>query len=251
MASIYKNSLGITVVEKGESIYTFQLGASVYSVDGSETISIKPSGNESALLLLSFDQLDVASRYGAGNLTELIRYFANNNFFSLVMSCDGTSDAGSGFIDYNDASTSETPVNLLADEWTTIPNDGQGAFSNRLFKPSNVTELLDVSTGAIDASELSLGNVLLIRNDYIVTPSINNSLLEFRYSLGTGGGSYTLSQQVDRLDSGAGAPYRKALSIHKIYLGDNNTKDNPIVLQVKLSSSGTLVNNGTVISVIK
>ena len=35
-----------------------------------------------------------------------------------------------GFIDYNDTSTGTTPVALVADTWTTIPNDGLGAFSN-------------------------------------------------------------------------------------------------------------------------
>ena len=34
-----------------------------------------------------------------------------------------------GFIDYNDTTGI---VNLVADTWTTIPNNGQGAFSNRL-----------------------------------------------------------------------------------------------------------------------
>jgi len=40
-----------------------------------------------------------------------------------------------GFIDYNDTSTSATPITLVADTWTTIPNDGLGAFSNDSYKP--------------------------------------------------------------------------------------------------------------------
>ena len=34
-------------------------------------------------------------------------------------------------------------------------------------------------------------------------------------------------------------------------MGDTNTRDNPITLQVKLTSGGTLVNAGTVIQVIR
>ena len=156
-----------------------------------------------------------------------------------------------GFIDYNDTSTTSSPLVLSGGVWTTIPNDGLGVASNDTYPPSGVTELMDVSSGAIDATELSLGDTMIIRNDYLVTPGTNNTLLEFRYSLGTGGGVYTLEKIIGRLDSGSGQPYRFSLSTDLIYMGDLNTKDSPIILQAKLSANGTLVNNGTVIQVIK
>jgi len=156
-----------------------------------------------------------------------------------------------GFADYNDASTAGTPIALVADTWTTIPNDGAGAFTNLSYLPSGVTALMDTSTGAIDVSELSLGDVVLIRNDYTVTPATNNASLSFRYQLGTGGGSYTLEKRVGRLDEGSGIGYRQSLNVDKIYMGDANTRDNPIVLQVKLSTTGTLVNAGSAISVVR
>ena len=86
-----------------------------------------------------------------------------------------------GFIDYNDTSTTTTPLTLLNDVWTNIPNDGLGAFTNKTYAPTGVTELMDTSTGAIDTSELVLGDTILIRNDFQVTPSTNNALLELRY----------------------------------------------------------------------
>ena len=157
-----------------------------------------------------------------------------------------------GFMDYNDTSTSSTPITLVADTWTTIPNDGLGAFTNKTYKPNgNVTELMDTSTGAIDPTGLNLGDILLIRNDFAVTPSTNNASLQFRYQLGTGAGLYTLEKRLGRLDEGSGIPYRESISVDKIYMGDTNTRDNPITLQVKLSTSGTLVNAGTAISVVR
>ena len=153
-----------------------------------------------------------------------------------------------GFIDYNDTTGN---VVLTSGVWTNIPNDGAGAFSNSTYKPNGVNELLDVSTGAIDCSDLDLGDTILIRNDFTVNPNTNNSLLEFRYSLGQSTGSYVLSTNLGRLDDGSGKPYRFALKPDLIYMGDTNTKDNPIVLQVRLSSSGILTNAGTVIQVIK
>ena len=189
-----------------------------------------------------------------GNMYELLEHTIGSAVISSLTSAQKVlilKSSNTGFMDYNDSATSTTPINLLADTWTTITNDGAGAFTNKTYKPANVTDLMDVTTGAIDPTELSLGDVILIRNDYQVTPSVNNALLEFRYSLGDGLDSYTLSQQVGRLDSGAGTPYRKALAADKIYMGDSNTKDNPIFLQVKLSVAGTLINNGTVITVLK
>jgi len=36
-----------------------------------------------------------------------------------------------------------------------------------------------------------------------------------------------------------------------IYMGDLNTKDNPIILQLKLSTNGSAVNAGSSIGVVK
>ena len=163
-------------------------------------------------------------------------------------------DAGflGGFMDYNDTSTGTAPITLIADTWTTIPNDGLGAFTNKTYKPDgNVTELMDTSVGAIDPTGLNLGDAVLIRNDFTVTPNTNNASLEFRYSLGAGAGSYTLQKRLGRLDEGSGLGYRFSLTPDLVYMGDSNTVDNPITLQVKLSSLGSLVNAGTVIQVVR
>ena len=156
-----------------------------------------------------------------------------------------------GFADYNDSATSSTPITLLANTWTTITNDGLGAFTNLNSLPFGVTSLLDTSTGYIDPTELDIGDSLVIRNDYTVTPKVNNSLLKFRYELGTGNGLYQLQTIVGRLDSGSGVGYRLALKPDFIYMGDSNTRDNYIKIQVNLENDGTLVNAGSVIQVVK
>lgn len=155
-----------------------------------------------------------------------------------------------GFIDYNDTSTASSPVVLSSGVWTTVPNDGLGAFSNDGSPPDYVTELMDVSTGAIDPTELFIGDELFIRNDFTVTPSTNNANLEFRYTLGAGAGAYVLQKRLGRLDDGSGIGYRFSLGVDKIYMGDENTRGNAIGLQVKLSTDGTLVNAGSVITVV-
>lgn len=156
--------------------------------------------------------------------------------------------SGSGFIDYNNTDTGTT---LVADTWTALPNDGLGSFSNSSYPPNSVTYLMDTSVGKFDFSELSLGDTALIRNDYTVTPSTNNALLELRYTLGTGVGAYTLQKVVQRLDDGSGKGYRFSLTPDLIYMGDTNTKDNLVGLEIKLSTNGTVDNAGSVIQVIK
>jgi hypothetical protein len=156
-----------------------------------------------------------------------------------------------GFIDYNDTSTSTTAVTLVADTWTTVPNDGLGSFTNKNYPPRGVSELMNTSTGAFDFSELELGDTVLIRNDITVTPNVNNASLELRYQLGTGGGLYYLQKRLGRLDEGSGIGYRISLEPDLIYMGDANTRDNEGVLQVKLTSAGSFVNAGCAIQVIK
>ena len=165
----------------------------------------------------------------------------NNNFTEVY-------NFTNGFIDYNDTTGI---INLTANTWTDIPNDGLGAFTNKTYAPIGVTEFMDVSTGYIDTTELELGDTIIIRNDYKINPNTNNALLEFRYELGTGAATYTLEKIVGRLDAGSGQDYRFNLNTDLIYMGDLNTRDNPIKLQVKLSTNGTLLNAGSVIQLIR
>ena len=153
-----------------------------------------------------------------------------------------------GFIDYNDTTGA---FSITADTWTDLPNDGLGAFTNKNYPPTGVTELMDTSTGYIDVTELDLGDNILIRNDYTINPNTNNAQLKFRYELGNGGGTYTLEKIIGRLDSGSGQDYRFSLTPDLIYMGDTNTRDNPIKIQVYCTSNATVTNAGTVITVVK
>lgn len=167
-----------------------------------------------------------------------------------ALATEGALGAHLGFADYNDTSSAATPVTLVEDVWTTLPNDGLGTFSQEEL-PNGVTTLLDPSTGALDISELSKYSDLIIRPDFTVTPNSNNAALDFRFLLGDGLGEYTLPTSLGRLDTGAGIAYRRSTIAHYIYAGDANTIDNPIYLQVRLSASGTVVNAGMAIKVYK
>ena len=156
--------------------------------------------------------------------------------------------AVNGFADYNDTTGA---TSLTADTWTAVPNNGAGAFTNLSYLPKDATTLMDTATGKIDPRQLALGDTVLIRTDFSMTPQTNNTALDFRYTLGAGAGAYTLEHQLGRLDRGGGQSYRFALRSDLIYMGDANTRDNLIGLEVKCSGDATLVNAGAVIQVIK
>ena len=73
-------------------------------------------------------------------------------------------DAGllGGFMDYNDTSTSSTPLTLTSNTWTTVPNDGLGPFTNLSYLPDGVTKLMDTTTGEFDFTELTPPEAVLI-----------------------------------------------------------------------------------------
>ncbi len=240
--------------------------------DGRGIKSIKV--NNENMLVVTYDDGDmtIAGKVSVTNKTEVIQngaglplgHFALHSVTldddkQLIVKCNNNKtfilpmlqakDIG-GFADYNDTGTSASPVTLVDDTWTDIPNNGAGSFSN-IKLPTGVTRLLDPSTGAILLDELPIGSSAIVRMDYTVTPTTNNAALDFRYTLGGGANAYTLETTVNRLDEGSGREYRQALVTHYIYVGDNNTKDNPIQPQVKLSGGGTLVNAGMVIEVRK
>jgi len=169
---------------------------------------------------------------------------------TITIGGGGAASSTNGFIDYNDTSTTTTPLVLNSDTWTTIPNNGLGAFTNKDYAPHGVTDLMDVN-GAIDPTQLELGDTIIVRNDYSVTPQTNNGSLQFRYGLGGGGNEYFLETRIGRMDSGSGVPYRYSLSTDLIYMGDANTLNNPILLQINSTAEATLINAGSVIFVAR
>ena len=179
-------------------------------------------------------------------------YASGAAFEAAIDDIIGSSNGGgagtilkTGFIDYNDTTGN---LSLTANVWTDVPNDGAGAFSNNSYKPDNINEVLDTNTGYLDFSELSLGSQIIVRNDFQVTPSTNNSLLQLRYVLGQGVNEYNLLFWSERLDSGSGIAYQRVVSF-PIYMGDTNTLGGPGKLQVNLSTSGVFNNAGSYINI--
>ena len=150
-----------------------------------------------------------------------------------------------GFIYYDNT---ENPTSLDADTWVTIPNNGQGSLTNKSFSPPHVTDLINENDGSIDVSELNLGDTILIRNTFSIIPNGNNALLELRYTLAS---SNVIETFIERLSNGSGTEYKFSLKPDIIDISNQDIKDNPIFIQIKLSTNGILNNTGSLIQVIR
>lgn len=163
----------------------------------------------------------------------------------------GAAPSGGGFMAYADLATASTPIDIVDNVYVTITNDGLGAETNDGTKPPNVTDLMDIPSGELNFSDLEVGDAIFVRNDLTVTPDSANSILSNRYTLGSGGGIFTLEGTVAILKNG-GVPYRQSFVSVYIYMGSQNVVDNPGIFQIKLDGSdGEVVNHGSVITVIR
>lgn len=186
---------------------------------------------------------DISDKLNATNGSEYLTAAIAAGLFRNA----GTTALTTGFLDYNNSAAS---FETVADTWTDIPNDTLGAFTNLNYLPTGVSDLIDKSNGYLDFTQLKLGDQIIVRNDITVTPSINGTLLELRYLLGSGAGEYPLQVLAERLDVGSGIGYQRVTTF-PIYMGDENTRLGPGRLQIRTSSATEVANAGSYINVIR
>ena len=188
-----------------------------------------------------------AFTYTADDIGSVVRQLDDNSYWmvtSVAPTFDHLGFGYKGFEDYNDTSTS-SGVAITANTWTSVPNNGLGAFTNKTYSPG-VGDLMNAS-GQIDPTNLALGDVFLVRHDIRVTPAVNGAFLSWRHELGTGGGTYHLESPLGSLTDGARQYAFQFTNL--IYMGDTNTRDNLITPQIKCSEACTLINLGSSITV--
>ena len=103
------------------------------------------------------------------------------NVNEIKTSVNDLYDNQGGFVDYEDAATSVTPINLTQDTWIDLTNDKAGSGTLTTYKPTYITgDIWDSATNTIDLSEVPVGKVLLIRNDYDITTGAANTRMDTR-----------------------------------------------------------------------
>lgn len=155
-----------------------------------------------------------------------------------------------GVWDYNDAATSSSAISLTpTGNDIILTNDGAGAFTNKTYKLSDVSELWDATTNRFDFTDLNLGDVVEIRIDLSVTTSTANTDTKLKINLAIGGSPYVLV--IDHSSFKTAGTYQ-ITKMFSIYMGDANTRDNPASLSLSSDSgSATVVVNGWYLKALK
>jgi hypothetical protein len=98
----------------------------------------------------------------------------------IKTSVNAAYDKFGGFADYEDATTSGTPINLTSGAWTDLTNDKAGTGTHSHL-PSYISgDLWDSAANKIDTSKVGANKILLIRNDFDVTSGAANTRLDAR-----------------------------------------------------------------------
>ena len=113
-------------------------------------------------------------------LAEIYKVTASN-VNEIKTSTNALYDTLGGFAFYEDTATTATPINLSQDTWTDLTNNKAGSGTLTTHKPTYITgDLWDSATNTIDLSEVPVGKVLLIRNDYDITTGASNTRMDSR-----------------------------------------------------------------------
>lgn len=97
-----------------------------------------------------------------------------------------------GFVDYNDTDTAVTPITPVVDTWTKLTNNGAGAQTEKAFLPDGVTDIWDEVADDFDFSQLSNGDMIVVRVAIEVTTPSPNTAIHLRLALGIGGTTFEL-----------------------------------------------------------
>ena len=153
-------------------------------------------------------------------------------------------DIDTGFMVYEDSGSAQP---LASSTWETLSNDGAGSDTLKAYGPQNVGNLLNVSTGAIDFSELSVGDTLLISVDGTFTPSANNVSFESQILLGSGG-SKSVAGPIMFLPT-SGVAYRVCFTF-LVPITGSDVQSNPGTVQARVSQAGSLTMSSTTLQLI-
>jgi uncharacterized protein (UPF0333 family) len=155
-----------------------------------------------------------------------------------------------GHQNYEDTATASTPIALtVANTDYQLTNNALGARTNSTYTISDIGTLWSTSSNIFNFTGLSLGDTVDIRTDIEITTATPNNAVKLVLQLGQGAGTYTLT---------IGDSYFKNSGVHKVvintslFIGDTNTRDNPVKLVANNDTVGSTVKvNGWFIRVIK
>lgn len=171
-----------------------------------------------------------------------VRTVINNNANDAETRLAKADKLRGGFADFNDSATAVTPITYVpADNWKLLTNDKSGEFTLIDYLPEGITGAL-YDSNEFDFSEMSIGDMINMRTDLIVTTSSPNQEVETRLRVAIG------------TDSEFFIPFStityKSAEAHQlnmyngIYIGSNDVLNSPARFEIKSDANASIVVNG-------
>lgn len=153
-----------------------------------------------------------------------------------------------GWYDYADLATQTTPQSISANTRTDVNNDGQGTYTTNAFGVPGIVDIYDGTSGEFDFSKLKIGDVVGIRIDFEYDTQSNNQTVRQRLDLAVGSASaYSIKWGSENVFKHKGV--HEFSVYNKIYIGNNETRNNPAKFSIFSDGDLDLTVNGYFIDV--
>jgi hypothetical protein len=170
-----------------------------------------------------------------------------NNSDDFVIDVTGKSEydrVNFGIYDYD---ATNPAITLTGGSFSTLNNNAAGANTFKNPVPA-VSEIWNTSTNRFDFSNLKINDFVTIRLDLDITTASAGEVIDCELLLGEGqAGEYTIPFSSSKYYKNAGS-YRFLEDV-QIYIGNNLTKDNPALIQIKSSGNDDVTLNGFFVKV--
>lgn len=154
-------------------------------------------------------------------------------------------DDKGGFANYEDVATLTTPIVLTANVWTNITNDKQGEHTTEVYKPTYVTgSLWNSATSKIDLSEVAVGKVVLIKVDFKIVETSNNTILQGQLI----GGGHSMQLLTTEMKFASGTHHYSITNM--VYVEDAAMQTAGLNIQLKTSSNSEVEMHNIMITIL-
>lgn len=178
----------------------------------------------------------VALSYEAGVIRGFIDSGQLTAEFHLSEEVHNAVQEWTGWGNYADDTTELTPITLEPNTWTQITSDGAGASTDTSFLPVGVSRLWDTATNRIITEDMNVGDVFLVRINFTIIPTENNTRLQIRLHFPT----FDLVRGLAGLSEGAGVEYTQQ-ELFMFYAGTQEILDGGCEIQVSATAQCSFV----------
>lgn len=154
-----------------------------------------------------------------------------------------------GFVDYNDAATGVTPINVLANTWTKLTNDKLGPFTKEDQLPGAVTRVWDATTNQFKFDELPLNTTIDGRFDIEVTTTAANQIVDLSAFVAIGSASAFEFHLMTSLQFKTAGTYKLA-PFNGMYIGSADVKNYPTEIKLRSDAACTVRVNGWYVRIV-